>query len=281
MSNESLNRAKSVKNDEFYTRYTDVDKELRYYARWLRNKSVICPCDHPRRSRIYGWLKDNFRQLGLKRLYSSHLESPRSYWTEYDGEREREIPLKGNGDFLGAEVCTLINKADVVITNPPFSLIRPFVHELYAMRKRYLFVAPLTILYYSDIFPHVKSGNMRVGHNMIRSFDNSQKHFGNVSWVTNYPVPYPEPLSLADSISPSCTRVGDVQKMDRNYKDVLHVPRYELIPRGYKGYMAVPSTILYHYNPRQIEIVDHTNKMQVNGKYVAERIIIKLKTRQH
>lgn len=166
----------------------------------------------------------------------------------------------------------------MVITNPPFSLIRPFVDELYSLHKKYIFVAPLTILYYSNIFPYVKSKNMRVGYNMISFFDNSTTHFGNVSWVTNYPVPYPAaPLPLAESISPLCVRVGDIRKKDKIYKNVLHVPRLALMPCGYAGLMAVPPTVLYHYNPRQIEIIDYIHAMRVEGKNMTVRIIIRLK----
>lgn len=276
MSKESMNRAKSKKDDEWYTRYEDVAKELPNYARYLRGKKVICPCDDPRMSRIYKWLKENYHRLGLKRLISSHLDLPTSFWTDYDGVKETKHAMAGNGDFLGAEARALMSKADVVITNPPFSLIRPFVDELVALNKDYIFVAPMTILYYKNIFPLVVSKRMRPGFNMVRKFDNNPKPLGMVSWVTSFPIPYHAGIPLHNGMRAECTR-ETAKLSDKRVISVLHVPKLAYIPKGYKGVMAVPTTILYHWNPNQFSIVGQSHSMNVNGKMTAVRIMIKAK----
>lgn len=293
-----MNSAKSKKDDEWYTRYEDIAKEVPHYAHWLRGKVILCPCDDPRKSRFYKYFKDNFSAFGLRGLITSHLESPHSFWTEYDGKTEQVHNLIGNGDFASPEVAPLFKRADVVVTNPPFSLIPRFVKVLRTHKVQYLFIAPMTILYYQSnqayneqIYPLVLSKKMRVGFNMVTKFDNKSTPLGNVSWVTSFPVPFKPAIPLTYSVH---DRLPRRRGKDCKYEivesspirtvsstvvmhNMLNVPYIDLIPYDWEGLMAVPATILYHWNPAQFQILGHAHKMVVEGDQAPIRIIIKTK----
>ena len=297
MSKESLNRAKSKKDDEWYTRYEDIAKEIPHYVHWLKGKVVYCPCDDPRKSRFYKYFKDNFSAFGLRGLITSHLESPHSFWTEYNGKIEATHKLTGNGSFASPEVAPLFARADVVVTNPPFSLIPEFVKVLRTHKVKYLFIAPMTILYYQSplphrepIFPLVVSKQIKVGFNSVSKFDNKDTPLGNVGWVTNYPIPFKPALPLKYSINDhlpmknkkECKydlipKISDMHTptSTKEIHNVLHIPFIEYIPYDWNGLMAVPSTILYHWNPLQFKILGRVGSINLNGKKTSNRIIIK------
>ena len=159
--NENLRRARREKNDEFYTQLPDIENELRHYARHFRDKVVYCNCDDPRISAFFHYFSYRFEHLGLRRLitacyknqgrdlFSRH-DSERAIWLEYRGSAKGgRVPdvedigireLEGDGDFRSAECIELLKQADIVVTNPPFSLFREYVGQLMEHGKKFLIV---------------------------------------------------------------------------------------------------------------------------------------------
>lgn len=130
-TNSNLHRAKREKNDEFYTRYEDIEKEMVHYTEHLKGKVVYCPCDDWRWSNFVKYFKDNFHTLGLKALVATNYDIGEGAWKyTYDGENETADRLEGNGDFLSEECTRIKDECDIVITNPPFSKFREFVKWL-------------------------------------------------------------------------------------------------------------------------------------------------------
>ena len=171
--NGTLNRAKRSKYDEFYTQLSDIENELRHYKRHFRDKTVYCNCDDPRISNFWQYFALNFARLGLKRLvatcyksqnpdlFSRH-DSDRAIKLEYDGYRHGEnVPkvediglthLAGDGDFRSTECIEILKEADVVVTNPPFSLFREYVAQLIEYETKFLIIGHQNAMTYKDVF---------------------------------------------------------------------------------------------------------------------------------
>lgn len=131
MANEHLHKAKKQKNDEFYTRYADIEKEVSHYRDQLEGKWVYSPCDDYRWSNFPKYFKDNFHSLGISHYTCTNYDLGDGAWRyDYDGETETITKLEGNGDFQSEECTEIMKKADIVITNPPFSLWRKFIKWL-------------------------------------------------------------------------------------------------------------------------------------------------------
>lgn len=139
MASKSLNTAKKDKFDEFYTKLTDIEKELMHYKKHFKDKVVFCNCDDPEISNFYFYFAKNFENLGLKKLISTHFESSKPNYkleivkdTNSDGKIDEldtiKTPLKQNGDFRSDEAVELLKEADIVVTNPPFSLLREYIN---------------------------------------------------------------------------------------------------------------------------------------------------------
>ena len=127
MNNKSLNKAMVAKNDEFYTRYEDIENECQHYVEHFKDKWIYCPADDET-SNFWLYFKNNFKNYGLKRLTATHLskDGQPSYRLDYNGVETLKTPLKGNGDFRSEECTKIKDECDIVITNPPFSLFREF-----------------------------------------------------------------------------------------------------------------------------------------------------------
>ena len=144
-ANANLHKAKDAKNDEFYTQLTDVSKELMHYKQHFKDKIVLCNCDDPTWSAFWKYFHLNFAELGLKKLISTHYDREEAtYKMEYSGGDDNDIevgvkiPLEGNGDFRNQECLDLIDEADIVVTNPPFSLFREYVAVLMEHEKKFI-----------------------------------------------------------------------------------------------------------------------------------------------
>ena len=144
-TNNNLQKAKNTKNDEFYTQLTDIDKELAHYKEHFRDKIVYCNCDDPTKSAFWKYFHQNFAELQLKKLISTHYNREMStYKMEYTGGDDNNIEtgiktqLKGNGDFSSQECLDILDECDIVVTNPPFSLFKNYVPILIAQRKNFL-----------------------------------------------------------------------------------------------------------------------------------------------
>jgi hypothetical protein len=319
MANETLKSAKKNKNDEFYTQLSDIEKELAHYKQHFKGKTVLCNCDDPRVSNFFHYFAYNFEHLGLKRLITtcyknqerdlfSQNDSESAIWLEYFGDKNgNRIPdpeeigihnLKGDGDFRSKECIELLKHADIVVTNPPFSLFREYVAQLVEYDKKFLIIGNQNAITYKEIFKLIKENKLWLGSSL--SFiafkvpdyyeekttrfwidENGQKwrSMGNVCWFTNLDIPKRhEDLILYKNYNPK-----EYPKYD-NY-DAINVDKTSDIPQDYFGEMGVPVTFLDKYNPEQFEIVGQmaTTKVDdynfgypyVNGKKIYARILIR------
>jgi hypothetical protein len=190
MANKDLKNAKKHKNDEFYTRLTDIEKELKHYREHFRGKTVLCNCDDPRVSNFFYFFFGTFHSLGLKRListcykntnpdlFSQELEEQAVYCV-YDGsDRANDViytdvetfrkqnewgVLNGDGDFRSAECIELLKQTDIVVTNPPFSLFREYVAQLIEYDKKFIIVGNQNAITYKDVFSHIKNNKLWLG----------------------------------------------------------------------------------------------------------------------
>ena len=185
MANKNLNAAKEAKKDEFYTQLEDINNELRHYREHFRGKTVLCNCDDPRISNFFKYFAYNFEFLGLKRLittcyknqdadlFSQH-QSEKAVYLIYEGDKNgnnipdpEEIgihPLKGDGDFRSRECIELLKQADIVVTNPPFSLFREYVAQLIEYDKKFLIIGHQNAIKYKEIFPLIMRNMVWLGY---------------------------------------------------------------------------------------------------------------------
>ena len=277
-----MTAAKKAKKDEFYTQLTDIEKELRYYTNHFKDKVVFCNCDDPEESNFWVFFRDNFALLGLKKLISTHyVKGKRSYKMELTGARYEDgelkfdnfvkTPLKGDGDFRSEECIEILKEADIVVTNPPFSLFREFVAQLMEYKKKFLIIGNINAASYKEVFPLIRDNEIWMGasiHSGDREFrvpddyplnaagyrvdENGVKFIRvkGVRWFTNMDYPQRhEDLILYKTFNPD-----DYPTYD-NY-NAINVNFTKEIPRDYDGAIGVPITFLDKYNPEQFEILD-------------------------
>lgn len=308
--NSNLRKAKTNKNDEFYTQLTDVSKELKHYRKHFKGKTVFCNCDDPTWSAFWKYFHLNFEVLGLKKLISTHYDKDEpTYKMVYEGGNDNNIevgiktPLQGNGDFRNQECIELLKESDIVVTNPPFSLFREYVAQLMEYQKGFLIIGNQNAIAYKEIFPLIKSNKIWWGAtDCVRWFvipnwvdmkykinkDGERIAEGARSrWYTNLDhKKRQETLCLWKEYNPE-----EYPKYD-NY-DAINVNKTEQIPKDYDGYMGVPITFLDKYNPNQFEILGFTNTGEENkgirhidsphgraligGKEIYTRILIRKK----
>ena len=258
-ANANLHKAKDAKDDEFYTRLTDVSKELMHYKHHFKDKIVLCNCDEPTWSAFWKYFHLNFSALGLKKLISTHYDKTEpTYKMEYTGGDDNDIevgvktPLEGNGDFRNQECLDLLDEADIVVTNPPFSLFREYVAVLMEHQKKFLIIGNKNAITYKEFFPLLKENKVWLGFTNAKEFlrpDGSIKKFVNTGWFTNLDInKCHEKLILWKNYTPE-----EYPKYD-NY-DAINVDKVSEIPCDYDGVMGVPITFLDKYNPDQFEIV--------------------------
>lgn len=286
-----LNDAKRNKKDEFYTQLPDIEAELHHYRVHFQGKTVLCNCDDPRMSNFFHFFSHNFEFLGLKRLITtcyknqsrdlfSQNDCEQAVWLEYLGDRNgnrvpdpEEIglhPLQGDGDFRSKECIELLKQADIVVTNPPFSLFREYVAQLVEYGKKFLIVGNQNAITYKEIFPLIKENKIWLGW----GFKGGAAHFyskyedtatagdhregmirvSGVHWFTNMEHDKRhEPLILYKQYTPE-----EYPKYD-NY-DAIEVSKTAEIPVDYDGVMGVPITFLDKYCPEQFEILGATQR---------------------
>ena len=276
--NTSLNSAKSARNDEFYTQLTDIEKELSHYKEHFKDKIVFCNCDDPEYSNFWKYFQLNFYHLGLKKLISTHYEvDKRSYKMEIVRKEkglQMGIPdyvktdLKENGDFRSQECIDILQEADIVVTNPPFSLFREYLAQLIECNKKFVIIGNQNIITYKDVFPLLKDNKVWFGYNsgahafvVPNDFEKNNTYmengikyakFGNICWVTNLDIPKRhEELFLYRNYKPE-----EYPKYD-NY-DAINVDKVQDIPCDYYGVMGVPITFMDKYNPEQFKIIGCT-----------------------
>ena len=162
-----LDNAKANKKDEFYTQRCDIESELIYYSRHFKNKTVYCNCDNPAYSNFWKYFYDNFNELGLICLLATYL-GERAELHSYDGKEKLIRELNGNGDFRSSECISILNKSDIVVTNPPFSLFREYVKQLSDHDKKFLIISNINAITYKEVFPLIQKNKAWLGVNFGR-----------------------------------------------------------------------------------------------------------------
>ena len=303
-ANNNLKQAKAKKDDEFYTRRTDIEKEVFHYKEHFKGKVVYCNCDDPEWSNFFIYFRENFKFFGLKKLISTHysvdVENDKAYkleCVEYildeDGlPKATPIYLKGDGDFRSEECIELLKQSDIVCTNPPFSLFREYVVQLVKYEKKFLIIGNTNAITYKEIFPLIKDNKMWLGISP-RSMKFNQDIAGvktkdvNACWYTNLPH-----RKRNDELIFWKDYNNEEYHKYENY-NAIEISKVAMIPKDYTGAMGVPITFIEKYNPNQFEIIgmaedngkgfsgglwDGKNPhCVINGKNMFKRIFIKLK----
>ena len=257
--NSNLSKAKTAKNDEFYTQITDIEKELKHYKEHFKNKVIFCNCDDPKHSNFWKYFHLNFNHFGLKKLIATHYhETEPTYKMEYTGGDDNDCEigvvtsLEANGDFRSHECIELLQEADIVVTNPPFSLFREYIAQLIEHDKKFICIGSQNAITYKEFFPLLKDNKVWLGYTSPKEFkqpDKSIKKFGNISWFTNLDIiKRHETLDLIEKYTPEKYPTYD------NY-DAINVNKVLDIPVDYDGVMGVPITFMDKYNPKQFEII--------------------------
>lgn len=294
--NANMNKAKRMKNDDFYTQLADIEKEIRHYSAHFRDKVVYCNCDDPEASNFFRYFQLKFRTLGLRKLITTCYKNQNpDMFSKHDAEtsvgiviaeasKEKEngdLPnidvfrLKGDGDFRSPECVDLLKQADIVVTNPPFSLFREYVAQLVENDKKYIIIGSKNAITYRQIFPLIRNnklwlGNTPMGQDMLfdvsqsyaekllsekkegsayRVVDGVVKGRATATWFTNLDhEKRHENLILYRRYTPE-----DYPYFD-NY-DAISVNKTSEIPMNFNGVMGVPITFLDKHNPDQFEIV--------------------------
>ena len=318
--NQTLHIAKFSKKDEFYTQLSDIESELQHYESHFKNKVVFCNCDDPRVSNFFHYFSYNFENLGLKKLITTcyknqakdlfgQEEFENAVFLEYTGDKNgnktpgaEEIgikPLKGDGDFRSKESIDLLIQADVVVTNPPFSLFREYVAQLVKYKKKFLIIGNINAITYKEIFKLIKENDAWLGINMGRGISGFivPEHYelygtetsidilgnriispNNCLWLTNL-----DTFKRHEDIVLTKTYYGNENEYPKfdNY-DAINVNKTQDIPMDYDGVMGVPITFLHKYNPDQFELIkfrkgNDERDLFINGKCPYFRILIKNK----
>ena len=287
--NKSLHAANKAKSDEFYTELYDIENELKHYRHHFKDKVVLCNCDDPRVSNFFHYFSYNFEYLGLKKLITtcyknqerdlfSQNDCERAIWLEYLGDKNNNrVPdpeeigihyLNGDGDFRSSECIELLKQADIVVTNPPFSLFREYVAQLIEYDKKFVILGNHNNITYKEIFPYIKENKMWVGGSLsycqfkvpdyyepkatrfwIDESGQKWRSMGNICWFTNLDIKKRhENLILFKKYTP------EEYPRYENY-DAIEVGKVANIPCDYYGVMGVPVTFMDKYNPEQFEII--------------------------
>ena len=293
--NTNLHNAKRAKNDEFYTLLTDIEKEMVHYRDYFKGKVIFCNCDDARESNFFKFFANNFELLKIKKLITTgYKEDGHGVVLEYNGDIDGDFmvgddevkvtELKGNGDFRSEECIDYLKQADIVITNPPFSLFREYVKQLMDYDKKFIIIGSQNAITYKEIFPYIKDNKLWLGYNFVKSFiqpNGEVKMFGNILWYTNIHHDKRNlPMDFYRTYKPELYPKYD------NY-DAIEVSKVCDIPMDYKGVMGVPITFLDKYNPEQFQIVGidryvadnphYGHRFTINNKEIYARILIRFK----
>lgn len=323
--NSSLGAARNAKNDEFYTQYSDIEAEMNAYIEYnpevFKDKTILLPCDDPEWSNFTKYFASNFTRLGIKKLIStsyaqgaankqptifelmSPLYNPQQHDThgklftltrDTDGNGTVDTDdieftgyLEGDGDFRSNEVKKLRDEADIIITNPPFSLFREFLAWILEANKQFVIIGNMNAITYKEVFPLLSDNKVWLGysiHSGDRKFnvpddyplnaagcgvDENGKKFirvKGVRWFTNIDHGKRHENLILDTMEHNLKFNKKLKKkLEKDYGkleyphydnyDAIEVPFTECIPSDYDGVMGVPITFMDKYNPRQFDIV--------------------------
>ena len=333
--NQSLHAASKAKNDEFYTELFDIEKELRHYTSHFAGKTIYCYFHDPLASNFFHYFAHNFHALGLKRLITtcyksqqsrlfSQNDSQQSVWLEYTGSKNKDgspnldsviiHPLQGDGDFRSEECIALLKQADIVVTNPPFSLFREYVAQLIAHNKKFLIIGHKNAITYKEIFPLIQHGKMWIGatpmgadmlfgvmeHYAKQLINNKKigssyriiagkvKARSQACWFTNL-----DHAGRHQALALSKHYTSEEYPRYDNY-NAIEISKVSHIPCDFDGVMGVPITFLEKHCPQQFAILGTSDRggddapempsirlntykedsAKINGKKVYKRIFI-------
>lgn len=301
-SNRRLNTAKAAKKDEFYTQLVDIEKELRHYRKHFKGKVVYCNADDPRVSNFFHYFSHNFERLGLKKLITTCYRSQErdlfsrgdcdhAIYLEYEGDSNgsrvpdpEEIgvhPLKGDGDFRSAECVELLKQADIVVTNPPFSLFREYITQMIEYDKKFLVIGHQNAIKYNEVFPLIRDNQLWLGYGFSRnvahfvsSYEDTASDLDHregmirvsgVQWFTNLDLPKRhEEMVLFKKYDP------EDYPTYANF-DGIEVAKAAETPMDYDGAMGVPITWLNKYDPDQFEILGLSRELATPISQIAKK----------
>ncbi len=289
--NKNLHSAKNAKKDEFYTQLPDIERELKHYKDHFKDKTVLCNCDDPRVSNFFHYFSHNFEELGLKKLITtcyknqsrdlfSQNDSESAIYLEYYGDKNGDkVPnpdeigikeLKGDGDFRSDECIEILKQADIVVTNPPFSLFREYLAQLVKFEKKFLIIGNMNTVHYRDVFKLIKDGKLWLGE----SIHSGDREFGvpdhypleasssrvdadgkkyirvkGVRWFTNMDNPHRHELL------PLYKKYSAAEYPRYDNLDAIEVGKTGEIPCDYYDLMGVPDAFLDRFNPDQFELI--------------------------
>lgn len=307
MPNKNLQAAKTAKKNEFYTQFSDIQKEVNAYLEYnpdvFRDKTILLPCDDPEWSNFTRFFAQNFENFGLRKLIStSYAIESKQYKTEwqptlfetkkpyYDIDKSKthgkifvlthdtnqnghiDIEdleweyLQGDGDFHSPEVCALRDEADIIVTNPPFSMFREFLAWIMEAGKKFLIIGNMNAIPYKEVFPLIKENKLWLGTNDVRWFyqgdvNSDLYEAAHSRWFTNLDHGrHHQPMELmtfADNIKFSKHKeVKGFGYLHYYNYDAIDIPHSDAIPSDYDGVMGVPISWLDKYCPEQFEILD-------------------------
>jgi hypothetical protein len=311
LKNNNLNKARKEKNDEFYTLYNDIEKELIFYKNHFNGKIVYCNCDDPTKSNFVNYFVNNFNELNLKSLIATSFSNENNgLLYEFDGKNLPKITkLQGNGDFRSEECINLLKKSDIIVTNPPFSLFREYIDIMMKFDKKFLVIGNTNAIANKEFFPLIKDNKLWLGCSSFNTgmyFEVPENYVHNetykfkkeidgkkvmrvaaICWFTNL-----EHNRRNNFLNLTCQYSEDKYPKYDNY-DAIEVSKVCEIPMDYEGVMGVPITFIDKFNPEQFEIVGWSrhndmnmdggywlggkNDATINGKDVYCRILIKHK----
>ena len=321
--NKKLNKARAAKNDEFYTMYSDIEAEMNAYIthnpKVFRGKTILCPCDDPEESMFARYFVDNFNALGLKKLVCTCISQEARKGTATNGEEKGKILcitkqesksswiyLEGAGDFRSPEVTALRDEADIIITNPPFSLFREFIAWIIEGNKMFSIMGNMDAITYKEVFPLIKGNKAWLGATIYsgdREFKipldrpikakkwrvDEQGHkyerVTGVRWFNNLEHGRRhQPLSLLSmrgNLLHNKKMKGKKSYEQYDNFEAIEVSFSSAIPSDYKGVMGVPVSFLDKYSPEQFEILSNSARiginLTINGKIPYKRIFIRHK----
>ena len=293
-TNTRLHKAKQNKNDEFYTQLSDIEQELKHYKEFFKGKTIFCNCDDPEWSNFWKYFELKFDNLGLKKLISTHYEDDKpSYKLEIIGDVTGDgkvdykdiikTPLKQNGDFRSPEAIEILKEADIVVTNPPFSLFREYIAQLIEYDKKFIIMGNKNAITYKEFFPLLKEDKIWVGatslnggrwmiipkgleveSNKAKISSNGETiiNVAGVCWFTNLDIS----KRHEDLILYKQYNAEDYPTYD-NY-DAININKVTDIPFDYEGIMGVPITFMDKYNPKQFEILGMASSAGYNKDIV-------------
>jgi len=318
--NKSLHKAKEAKYDDFYTQLSDIERELKHYKEHFNGKTIYCNCDDPTISNFHKYFCLKFNELGLKKLITtcyknqqrdlfSTNSSEKAIWLEYEGTKNSNgIPdkneikdgkLNGDGDFRSKECINLLRQANIIVTNPPFSLFREYIAQLMDYKKKFIIIGSLNAITYKEIFKLLKENRLWLGYGFERgnayfktlnpkafakgvyNEETGLVKFRNVTWFTNLDIQKRhEELILYKKYA---GHEDEYPKYD-NY-DGINVNETKNIPEDYTGVLGVPISFLDKYNSKQFSILKCSaysdakyygcGALYVNEKKQYARILIK------